>query len=161
MSSDYQIGTRALPVEVCMTNGTRLRGDMFLGLGAEGHAGVQTVADRMNDGKPFFPLRVTAPSPNVLLVGKSHVRYVIAPPLDDEDDRVVDVRSASPQLLVTAVMDSDEAFTGVFFIDLPRDRLRVLDYVNEQQLAFIPLAHLDREYLLNRAHILHFKDMST
>ena len=161
MASDYQIGTRAMPVEVCLTNGARLRGEMFLGHGAEGHAGAETVADRMNDGRPFFPMRVTSPSPNVLLVGKSHVRYVIAPPLDHEDDRIEDVRSASSQLLVTAVMDSEEAFTGVFFVDLPPDRIRVLDYVNEPHLAFVPLAHLDREYLLNRAHILHFKDMST
>ena len=161
MSSDYQIGTRAMPVEVCLTNGSRLHGEVFLSLGAEGHSGGETVADRMNDGRPFFPLRVTAPSPNVLLIGKAHVRYVIAPPEDDDDDRVTDTRGAASQVLVTAVMDSDEAFTGVFFVDLPPDRLRALDYINGASLAFVPLAHLDREYLLNRAHILHFKDMST
>src|SRR5262245_57510142 len=149
-----------MAVEVCLTNGARLHGELFLSLGAEGHAGGETVADRMNDGRPFFPLRVTAPSPNVLLVGKAHVRYVIAPPLDD-DDRISDTRSASAQVLVTAVMDSEEAFTGVFFVDLPPDKTRVLDYVNEAGAAFVALAHLDREYLLNKAHILHFKDMST
>src|SRR5690348_8685467 len=100
-----------MPVEVCMTNGARLHGEMFLRLGAEGHSGSETVADRMNDGRPFVPIRVTSPSPNVLLVAKAHVRYVIVPPADRDDDRISDTRSASSQLLVTAVMDSDEAFT--------------------------------------------------
>lgn len=160
MASDYQIGTRAIPVEVCMTTGSRLRGDMFVRPGAVAHAGSETVSDRLNDGSPFFPLRVTEPEEAMLLVGKAHVRYVIAPPMDD-DDRIVDGRSACSQVLVTAVMDSDEAFTGVCFVDLPPDKIRVLDYVNEPSLSFVPLAHLDKEYLLNRHHILHFKDMGT
>ena len=160
MASDFQIGTRAMPVEVCMTTGSRVHGEMFLRPGALAHSGAETVADRLNDGSPFFPLKVNAPQPAVLLVGKAHVRYVIAPSMED-DDRVTDGRSAASQALVTAVMDSEEAFTGVFFVDLPPDKVRVLDYVNEPTLAFVPLTHLDKEYLLNRSHILHFKDMST
>jgi hypothetical protein len=160
LPSDFQIGTRAMPVEVCMTTGSRLHGEMFLRPGALAHGGVETVADRLNDGSLFFPLRVTAPQETMLIVGKAHVRYVIAPSAED-DDRVTDGRCSSAQALVTAVMDSEEAFTGVFFVELPPDRIRVLDYVNEPSLAFVPLTHLDKEYLLNRQHILHFKDMST
>jgi hypothetical protein len=149
-----------MPVEVCMTTGSRLQGEMFLRPGSVAHAGAETVSDRLNDGSPFFPLKVSAPQPSVLLVGKAHVRYVIAPSMDD-DDRIADGRSAAAQALVTAVMDSEEAFTGVFFVDMPPERVRVLDYVNEPSLSFVPLTHLDKEYLLNRQHILHFKDMST
>ena len=149
-----------MPVLVCMTTGSRLQGEMFLRPGALAHGGEETVADRLNDGSLFFPLKVTSPQEAMLIVGKAHVRYVIAPSADD-DDRVTDGRTSSPQALVTAVMDSEEAFTGVFFVESPPDKVRVLDYVNEPRLAFLPLTHLDKEYLLNREHILHFKDMTT
>ncbi len=154
MASTYQIGTQAVTVEVFFAAGARLTGEMFLRLGAVGAA--ESVSERMNDGTPFFPLR--APQGHVVLVGKSTIRYVVTPSMDD-DDRIADERSSSPQVLVTAELDSGESITGVFFVDLPPGQVRTLDYINEPKRAFVPLAQLDREYLINRTHILHLRDV--
>jgi hypothetical protein len=156
--STYQIGTRAIAVQVHTAAGTRIDGEMFLRPGALGHAGGETIADRLNDGTAFFPLKVTEPKPAVLLIGKEQVRYVVAPSLDDEE-RLVDLRERASQLLVTAVMADGETFTGVVFVDLPPEKLRALDYVNDPKLAFLAIVQLEREYHLNRAFVRHLEDM--
>ncbi len=76
----------------------------------------------------------------------------MAPSLDDEED-IADERSSAPQLLVTAELDSGEAITGLFLVDLPPGHVRSLDYVNEARREFVALAQLDREYLINRSFI--------
>jgi len=154
LASTYQIGTQAVAVEIFFAAGTRLSGEMFLRLGAVGAA--ESVWERMNDGAAFFPFREA--NGKVLLVGKSTIRYVVTPSMDD-DDRIADERSSSPQVLVTAELDSGESITGIFFVDLPPGQVRTLDYINEPKRAFVPLAQLDREYLINRAHIRHLRDV--
>jgi hypothetical protein len=139
-----------------MATGTRLAGEMFLRPG--GVRAAETVAERLNDGVPFFPLRAVDGA--VVLLGKAQVRYVVAPSMDDDDD-VADERSSSPQLLVVAELDSGEEITGVFFVDLPPGHVRTLDYVNDPKRSFVPLAQLDREYLINRAFIRQLRDVRT
>jgi hypothetical protein len=153
VASTYQIGTHAFAVDVCMARGTTLSGEMFLRPG--GIRASETVLERLNDGAPFFPLRTS--DRGVLLIGKAQVRYIVTPSLDD-DDEVAEERSSTPQVLVTAELDSGEAITGVFFVDLPPDHLRTLDYLNDAKRAFVALAQLDREYVINRSFIMHLRD---
>jgi hypothetical protein len=154
VESSYQIGTQAVAVEVCMASGPRVVGEMFLR--PAGVRPAETVVDRLNDGTPFFPLRGADAA--IVLVGKSQVRYVVAPSLDD-DDEVADERSNVPQVLVTAELDSGEVITGMFFVDQPPGHVRALDYVNEPARAFVALAQLDREYLINRTFIKQLRDI--
>jgi hypothetical protein len=155
LASTYQIGTQAVAVEVYLASGARLAGEMFLRPG--GVRAAETVAERLNDGAPFFPLRV---EDGIVLLGKAQVRYVLTPSMDD-DDNVAEERSSVPQLLVTVVLDSGEEMTGVFFVDLPPEHVRTLDYVNDPKRPFVPLAQLDREYLINRAFISRLRDVRT
>jgi hypothetical protein len=153
VASSYQIGTHAFAVEVFMARGATLSGEMFLRPG--GVRASETVLERLNDGAPFFPLNTS--DRGVVLVGKAQVRYILTPSLDDDDD-VAEERSSTPQVLVTAELDSGEAITGVFFVDLPPDHLRTLDYLNDAKRAFVALAQLDREYVINRSFIMHLRD---
>ena len=154
MASSYQIGTQAVPVEISMASGPGISGEMFLRPG--GVRSSETVAERLNDGTPFFPLKTADGA--VVLLGKAQVRYVVTPSLDDDDD-VADERSSVPQLLVTAALDSGESITGVFFVDLPPGHIRSLDYVNEAKRDFVAVAQLDREYLINRSFIRELRDV--
>jgi hypothetical protein len=154
VAPDYQIGTRAALVEVVMAVGPSVSGEMFLRPG--GVHSPESVAQRLNDGTPFFPLRGT--DGQVVLLGKAQVRYVVAPPLDEDDD-MADERSTAPQLLVTAELDSGETITGVCFVDLPPEHVRSLDYVNDAKRDFVALVHLDREYLINRTFIKQLRDV--
>jgi hypothetical protein len=162
VASSYQIGTLAVGVEVFMASGPSIAGEMFLRPGrvesVRGVGAAETVAERLNDGSPFFPLKAKA-NGAVLLLGKAQVRYVVTPSLDDDDD-VADGRSSIPQLLVTAELDTGEAITGVFFVDLPPGHVRSLDYVNESKREFVALAQLDREYLINRSFIRQLRDLA-
>jgi hypothetical protein len=155
VASSYQIGTQAIAVEVFMASGPSVSGEIFLRPG--GARAAETVAERLNDGTPFFPLKLGDGS--VVLLGKAQVRYVTTPSLDD-DDTVADERSSVPQLLVTAALDTGETITGVFFVDLPPGHIRSLDYVNEANHAFVALAQLDREYLINRTFIRQLRDVA-
>ena len=56
MTSAYQIGTGSVRVEVSMAGGERLVGEMFL-RPAAGGARYESVASRLNEPAPFFPLR--------------------------------------------------------------------------------------------------------
>jgi hypothetical protein len=154
-TSGYQIGTQAFGVEVFMARGPTIAGEMFLRPG--GVRAAETVAERLNDGAPFFPLRLA--DGKVVLLGKAQIRYVVTPPPDDEGE-VADERSSVPQFLVTADLDSGEAITGVFFIDLPPGHVRTLDYVNEPKREFVALSLLDREYLINRSFITQLRDQT-
>ena len=156
MTASYQIGTQAVGVEVVFASGPTLAGEIFLRPG--GVRPPETVAERLNDGAPFFPLRL--PDGAVVLLGKAQVRYVVTPPVDD-DTEAGDDRTTVPQLLVTAELDSGEAITGVFFVDLPPGHVRSLDYVNESRREFVVLTHLDREYLINRSFIKLLRDVPT
>lgn len=157
MTSSYQIGTQATAVEVFMASGPSVPGEIFLRPANSSRArAAETVAERLNDGTPFFPLKIADGS--VVLLGKAQVRYVVTGSLDD-DDTVADERSSAPQLLVTAALDTGETITGVFFVDLPPGHERSLDYVNDAGHAFVALAQLDREYLINRTFIRQLRDV--
>jgi hypothetical protein len=141
-----------------MTSGDPIVGEMFLRPGPSGHR-FESVASRLNDADPFFPVKLAADPQEVVLVGKALVRYVVAPPPAD-DDEDGDAMQTGPHLLVTAVLDDGEVVTGIALADLPPDKVRTLDYVNHPGLSFLPIAQLDREYLVHRTYIRHFKDTS-
>jgi hypothetical protein len=155
VSADYEVGTSAESIEVVLCGGVRIVGEIFLRPGQS--RGAESVADRLNDRDPFFPVKQDE---SVLLVSKAQVRYVVTPPLDDEDP-TAEQRPSLPQLLVTAEMDDGEQITGVFFIDLPPGQVRALDYVNGTRRAFLPLAQLDREYLIHRQYVRFIRDVQT
>jgi hypothetical protein len=127
---------------------------MFLRPG--GVRAAETVAERLNDGDSFFPLKDN--DGRVVLLGKGQVRYVVTPSAD-EDDQLAEERNSSPQLLVTVELDSGEAVAGVFFVDMPPGHVRALDYVNCANRPFVLLAQLDRDYVINRHFITQIRDM--
>lgn len=160
MSGDFHIETRTVDVEVSLGDGPRLAGQMFLRPAAEGHAGPETVADRLNDGLPFFPLRVTEPEPATLLVGKGQVRYVIAPD-PSGNERVALARATAAPVGASVLLDDGEALSGVMFVEPARGGDRPLDFVNRREQAFVPLVQPGRECLINRNRIRYLLDTSS
>ncbi len=157
MSDSYQIDTCTVTVEVSLDTGPRLVGQMFLRPGAAGHTGTETVADRLNDGTPFFPLRVLQPEPATYLVGKAQVRYVLAPD-SSGDERVALRRAASTQVGVVALLEDGEALSGVLFIELPPGHTRTLDYVNLPDQQFVLMALPGHDCLINLSRVRYFLD---
>lgn len=160
MADEYQIHTDAVPAEVSLGEGARLVGHMFLRPSVAGHAGPETVADRLNDGTPFFPFRASAPDETVLLVGKAQVRYVIAPS-SGANERVAFARAASVQLGASVMLDDGEVLSGVIFIDNAPGQARPLDFLNALVEPFVVLVGETQEYLINRSRIRYFLDLSS
>lgn len=160
MSDEYHIQTAAVPAEVSLGDGARLVGHMFLRPSAAGHAGPETVADRMNDGTPFFPFRASTPDPAVLLIGKAQVRYVIAPS-SGADERVACARAASVQLDASVMLDDGEVLSGIVFVENAPGHGRPLDFLNGLVDPFVVLVGGPEEYLVNRSRIRYFLDMKS
>lgn len=160
MSDEYQIRTDAVPVELSLGDGVRLSGQMFLRPSAAGHAGPETLADRLNDATPFFPFRASSPDQAVLLVGKAQVRYVIAPS-SAANERVAVARAASVQLGASVMLDDGEILSGIVFIDNAPGHARPLDFLNGLVEPFVVLADPSQEYLINRSRIRYFLDLTS
>ncbi len=153
----YHLETYTVTVEVSLGGGASLVGQMFLRPLAAGHGGRETVADRLNDGSPFFPLRVLEPVPATVLVGKAQVRYVLAPtPAGDE--RIALQRAAASQIGVTAVLDDGQTVSGILFIDLPPGHTRTLDYITLPDHTFVEVAQPERDCFINRSRVRYFRD---
>lgn len=157
MSDSYQIETATVAVEIHFETGAPLQGQVFLRPGAAAHYGTETLADRLNDGSPFFPVRVKGPGESVLLVSKARVRYVIGPS-SAADERVASERAAATQVGVQAVFEDGSTTSGILFIDLPPEQCRPLDYVNDPGRHFVALAQPGRDLFVNRALVRYFRD---
>lgn len=160
MPHEYQIQTDAVPTEISLGDGVRLVGHMFLRASAAGHAGPETVADRLNDRTPFFPFRASAPDHAVLLIGKAQVRYVIAPD-SGANERVAFARAASSQLGASVMLDDGEVLSGIVFIDNAPGHARPLDFLNGLVDPFVVLVGPTEEYLVNRSRIRYFLDVAS
>ncbi|HEX7124717.1 MAG TPA: hypothetical protein VF406_02935 [Thermodesulfobacteriota bacterium] len=160
MSDEYQIQTHVVPVEVSLGDGPHLVGHMFLRPHTAGHAGPETVADRLNDRTAFFPVRAAAPEPALLLVGKAQVRYVIAPD-SGTIERVAFRRAAAVQIGASIMLDDGEVVSGIVFLDGVPGQVRPLDYLNAIEDPFVTLVRPDQEYLINRTRIRYFVDITS
>lgn len=160
MSGDFQIDTYTVDVEVSLGDGPRLVGQMFLRQVASGHSGPETLADRLNDVLPFFPLRVTEPEPATLLVGKAQVRYVIGPD-PTGDDRIALTRAMATQVGASVLLDDGQALSGVMFVELQPGHDRPLDFVNRPEQRFVVLGQPGQECLINRNRIRYMVDTAS
>lgn len=152
-SSLYRVETQPVRVEVSFGVDARALGEMFLRPSIVSLSGVESIADRMNDRDAFFPLRVSEPTAQTVLIGKTQVRYVAADgqPLPDE-------LSAAPAgetraFHVTVELDDAQELSGVFHALLSPGQRRALDLMNSNLGLFVPLFVASRQYVINRSFI--------
>ncbi len=160
MSDDFHIDTHEMPVEVSLGDGPHIVGQMFLRPRTAGHTGPETVADRLNDGTDFFPVRVLDPEPALILVGKAQVRYVLAPD-PGADERVAVRRAAAPQAGASVMLDDGEIVSGVVFLEGDPSHTRPLDFLNAIDQPFVLLARPGQDYLINRSRIRYVLDTAS
>lgn len=157
MISLYRIDTRPVRVDVSLGGARRRSGDVFLHHGAVKHSGDETVLDLMNDPHPFFPLRVSEPTPGTVLIAKSHVHCMFVPPMAD-DERIADARAAATRLEVTIELDDEQELDGTIYAELPPGQGRTLDFVNLPGSPFLVLVQASRDCIVNRSRIQAIRD---
>jgi hypothetical protein len=152
--SDYRIEKVRRSVEVTLSNGSRLDGVVFCQAVGRFRAGPEEPLDLLNDHDPFLPLVVADGS--IRLVQKAHVA-VMGTALPDGDD-AVDTGVLGMRVSFTLVDGS--AHVGTIFPELPPDRPRLVDFLNDTPLRFLPLFTADQLRLVNRVHIAYVRPVS-
>lgn len=152
-----RIRTRSVAVEIELGSAARLKGEVFLHDVSGAHAGGETIVDLLNEPSPFFPLRLSPPDPQTLLVAKAHVRFMFVPPLAT-DERIAELRRGSARLELVFDVGGDEVLSGVLYADCPPPNVRALDVLNATAERFLVLVQEGKDCLVGRSHIRHVRD---
>ncbi|MEP6621596.1 MAG: hypothetical protein ABJE47_19875 [bacterium] len=147
--SDYRIEKVRHRVELTLANGSRLEGDIFLQAFARFRAGPEEPLDVLNDADAFLALVV--PTGDLLVVQKSQIA-VVATDLPATDE------SAETGVLgmrVEITLVNGETRQGSVFPEVRADRPRLVDFLNDTPLHFLPLFAAEQLLLVSRAHIAY------
>ena len=145
--SDYRIAKLRCPVEVTLANGQRLDGDVFVQRATRFRNEPEQPIDLLNDDDPFLP--IATDTGDVFLVQKAQIAVVGAPlPLGDDavEPGVVGMR-------VEFTLVDGSAHVGSVFPELPAERPRLVDFLNDSPLQFLALFTVAQLRLVNRVHI--------
>jgi hypothetical protein len=152
--SDYRIEKVRRRVELTLASGQHLEGDIFLQAFARFRAGPEEPLDVLNDTDPFVPLVLG--NGELLLVQKAHIA-VVATQLPEADD-VADTGIVG--MHVEIVLADGSTRTGSVFPELRADRPRLVDFLNNTPLHFLPVFTADQLMLVSRTHIAYARPAS-
>ncbi len=152
--SDYRIEKVRHRVELTLASGDHLDGDIFLQAFARFRAGPEEPIDVLNEHERFLPL--VLPSGELLLVQKTQIAAV-ATPLP-ENDYAAETGIIGMHVDITFVFG--ETKRGSVFPELRADRPRLLDFLNNTPLHFLPFFTADQLLLVSVAHIAYARPAS-
>jgi CheY-like chemotaxis protein len=146
---DLSVPTRPVPFRVWTVDDATVEARVYLRLDAEGHAGPETLQDRLNDPDLFLTLSVDADPPVVFLNKIQVIRAEVTEeaPAQEEDSVGVSIERVTVQLI------SGEQLAGTVRIEGRAGMCRLSDFLNTQP-AFLPLRGTDRLHLLHKRFIV-------
>lgn len=144
----YRIPKDRLTLSIRLVDGDVLHGDMFVQHVEYAIARSEFPADVLNAHEPYFPIRTE--EGEVVLVAKSRVAEVWGDGIDGVDEmRVVSARRASLEVHLTGGV----VHCGSVLLEVPTDRPRLLDFLNDYRERFLTLYTVEGVHLLNTAYI--------
>jgi hypothetical protein len=151
--SDYRIEKVRRAVEVTLTNGHRLDGDVFVRTFTRFGRPAEPI-DLLNDDEPFLPLVLTTGA--AYLVHKAQIAVVGTklPEGDDAIDRAV------VGMKVEITLADGSSHLGSIFPELRADRQRLIDALNDLTLPFVALFTAEQLRLVNRRHIAYARQVN-
>jgi hypothetical protein len=152
--SDYRIEKVRHRVELTLASGDRLEGDIFLQAFARFRAGPEEPIDVLNEPERFVPLVLA--SGELLLVQKAQIA-VVATALP-KNDFAADTGVVGMHVEITFVFG--ETKHGSVFPELRADRPRLVDFLNNTPLHFLPFFTADQMLLVSVAHIAYARPAS-
>ena len=152
--SDFRIEKVRRAVEVTLTNGRRLDGDVFVQTSTRFGAGPGEPLDLLNDDEPFLPLVLTTGA--AYLVQKAQIAVVGTrlPEGDDAIERGVVGFKAELTLI------DGSAHVGSIFLEVRANRQRLIDALNDLSLPFVALFTAEQLRLVNRRHIAYVRPVT-
>lgn len=148
----YRIEKSRISVTLRLMGGERLHGAIFVQPSIYGHYGREEPMHLFNAAEPFFPIETDDGA--VLLIAKDRVVEVEGVTLSEEDDlrRV----SARPVTLTITLADG-VVRTGSIYLEMPSDRPRLLDFLNQYHQRFFAMYVDDDVFLINARAIEHVR----
>ena len=152
--SDYRIAKLRCPVEVTLANGQRIDGDVFVQRATRFRNGPEEPLDLLNDDSLFLP--IATETGDVFLVQKAQIA-VVGAALPGGDDAV---EAGVLGMRVEFTLVDGSAHVGTVFPELPVDRPRLVDFLNNMPPQFLALFTAAQLRLVNRLHIAYVRPVS-
>jgi hypothetical protein len=152
--SDYRIEKVRRSVEVTLTNGYRLDGDVFVQSSTRFGVGPEAPLDLLNDDEPFLPL--VLPTGAAYLVHKAQIA-VVGTGLPEGDDAVE--RGVVGMRIELALIDGS-VHVGSIFPEVRANRQRLIDALNDLSLPFVALFTAEQLRLVNRRQIAYVRPVT-
>lgn len=140
----YRIEKDKLAVSIRLNGGENVHGFIFVQPSVYRHLGREESVDLFNSPEPFLPL-VTNHG-DTLLIAKDQV--VEAWPVDETE--ADELRRATGRSVILEITLVDGAVrTGAVLLEMPSDRARPLDFLNQHHDRFLTLFADDAIHLVN------------
>jgi hypothetical protein len=150
-SNEFRIEKVRRPLQVFLTDGTELDGDVFLKPVSRYRSRPEEPIHLLNDHEPYFALMRDG---EAMLVAKASVaRAVTTAPADDDD-----VALATPGILVEVTMTDGSMCSGCIFPESRAGRPRLLDFLNTYRDRFLPVVDAKQVFLVNTTIIAHVRE---
>ena len=147
--SDYRIEKVRRRVDLTLANGVKLDGDIFLQAFARFRSGPEEPLDALNDAAPFLPLVLD--NGELHLVQKTQIA-VASTSLPESDELA---ESGVVGMHVEITMAHGQVISGSVFPEVRADRPRLIDFLNNTPLRFLPVFAADHLLIVNIAHIAY------
>ena len=151
-SNEYRIEKLRRAVQVMLSDGTELEGEIFLRPVSRYRSRPEEPVDLLNDAEPFFALKHDGA---VKLVAKESISRVVTTADDDEDQ----VQVATPGIPVEVTMTDGSTCGGSIFPETREGRPRLLDFLNSYRDRFLPVVDTQQVYLVNTHTIAHVREV--
>jgi hypothetical protein len=147
---DQKIAKNQRRVMFILADGSGMEGDVFLSLYEAHRHGPQRVGELLNGEDMFLPVKTAG--------GTVHLNVAnIIKAITPSTGEIHDLMTLGKQYRVGVTTLCGHEITGDIFVDLPRDRSRVSDYLNRPQ-RFIPIVLPDSIVYVARKFILSVRD---
>ncbi|MFO8182685.1 MAG: hypothetical protein R6U39_00795 [Candidatus Aegiribacteria sp.] len=148
--SDVKIDMATREVEFVLTDGTELKGDVYLSMHSTTGAGSQKIDELLSEGDQFLPFRTPD---GFLLVNSSRVMMARV----GLEENVGELTRMGEKYRVKMVTTLGTAIEAEIFVNLPKDYQRVKDYLNHQ-LKYLTCFTGEHVLYVNREYILLVED---
>jgi hypothetical protein len=144
--SVYRVDKHEQSVVLFFSDGSVMKGVVFLSARTYSHFGQQTLVDLLREKAGFFPFRTDAGT--FCVVNKANLTHLRFSPDSTEVDTVPPGYFSDVQISFVG----GEQLSGQIAIDLPTGHNRLLDFVNSVR-DFFYLQGSEAHYLVNTTHI--------
>lgn len=153
--SSYWVEKSRCPVNVILTDGRSISGEIFLNPMSRHRVAPQQPAEFLNQPEPFF---VLAPAyDDRLLIAKAAVAIVEAPLPSSDDEDQLDSAHVGVGIEIELVGSSLTA-VGWMFYKASAGKGRVQDYFNDLTDQFIVLFDSEKTTLVNRHAVANVRE---